>query len=73
MKKAEEDITDFDRNKSGSVYKGCRYHPYERQEQRSDRKQDKPALKNLSRTQRRKNRGKQQYSSRPAKGQQQYK
>ena len=73
VKKAEEDITDFDRNKSGSVYKGRRYHLYERQEQRSDRKQDKPAWKNLSRTQRRKNKGKQQYSSRPAKGQQQYK
>ena len=73
VKKAEEDITDFDRHKPGSVYKGRRYHPYERQDQRSDRKQDKPAWKNLSRTQRRKNKGKQQYSSRPAKGQQQYK
>ena len=73
VKKAEEDITDFDRNRSSSVYKSRRYHPYERQEQRSDRKQDKPAWKNLSRSSRRRNKGKQQYSSRPAKGQQQYK
>ena len=73
VKKAEEDITDFDRNRSSSVYKSRRYHPYERQEQRSDRKQDKPAWKNLSRSNCRRNKGKQQYSLRPAKGQQQYK
>ena len=73
VKKAEEDITSFDKGQSTSVYKGRRYHPYERQEPRSD-KQERPAWKNLSRTQRRKNnKGKQQYSSRPAKGQQQYK
>ena len=73
VKKAEDDITDFDRNRSSSVYKSRRYHPYERQEQRSDKKQDKPAWKNLARSHRRRNKGKQQYSSRPAKGQQQYK
>ena len=66
VKRAEEDITSFD--------KGRRYHPYERQDSRSDKQQDRPAWKNLSRTQRRKNnKGKQQYSSPPAKGQQQYK
>ena len=74
VKRAEEDITSFDKGRSASVYKGRRYHPYERQDSRSDKQQDRPAWKNLSRTQRRKNnKGKQQYSSRPAKGQQQYK
>ena len=73
VKKAEEDITSFDKGRSTSVHKGWRYHPYKRQEPRSD-KQERPAWKNLSRTQRRKNnKGKQQYSSLPAKGQQQYK
>ena len=71
--KCAEDIADFHKGRSGCVYKGCGYHPYERQEPRLDKKQDRPAWKNLSRTQRRKNKGKQQYSSRPAKGQQSYK
>ena len=72
--KAEEDITSFDKGRSTSVYKGRRYHPYERQDSRPDKHQERPPWKNLSRTQRRKNnKGKQQYSSRPAKGQQQYK
>ena len=74
VKRAEDDITSFDKGRSASVYKGRRYHPYERQDSRSEKFQDRPAWKNLSRTQRRKNnKGKQQYSSRPAKGQQQYK
>ena len=74
VKRAEEDITSFDKGRSTSVYKGRRYHPYERQDSRSDKQQGRPAWKNLSRTQRRKNnKGKQQYSSHPAKGQQQYK
>ena len=73
VKRAEEDIADFDKGRSGSVYKGRRYHPCERQEPRSDKKQDRPAWKNLSHTQHRKSKGKQQYSSRPAKGQQSYK
>ena len=51
---------------SASVYKGWRYHPYERQDSRSNKQQDRPAWKNLSRTQHRKNKGKQQYSWRPA-------
>ena len=57
VKRAEEDIADFDKGRSVSVYKGRRYHPYERQEPRSDKKQDRPAWKNLSRSQRRKNKG----------------
>ena len=74
VKRAEEDITSFDKGRSASVYKGRRYHPYERQDSRSDKHQDRPAWKNLSHTQRRKNnKAKQQYSSRPVKGQQQYK
>ena len=74
VKRAEDDITSFDKGRSASVYKGRRYHPYERQDSRSEKYQDRPAWKNLSRTQHRKNnKGKQQYSSRPAKGQQQYK
>ena len=72
VKRAEEDIAAYDKGQSSSVYKSRRYHPYERQGQTSDKKQDRPAWKNLSRSQRRRNKGKQQYS-RPAKGQQQYK
>ena len=41
VKQAEEDIAAFDRNRSGSVYKKGRYHPYERQDKKSDsKKQD---------------------------------
>ena len=70
VKRAEEDISGFDKGRSASVNKSRRYHPYERQESRSDKGRDRPAWKNLSRTQHRKIKGKQQYSSRPAKGQQ---
>ena len=73
VKRAEEDINAFDKERQGSVYKGRRYHPYERPEQKTEKKQDRPAWKNLSRSQRHRSRGKQQYSSRQAKGQQQYK
>ena len=72
VKRAEEDIAAFDKGRSSSVYKSRRYHPYERQGQASDKKQDRPAWKNLSCSQRRRSKGKQQYSQ-PAKGQQQYK
>ena len=50
LKQAEEDISNYDKGRSGSAYKkGC-YHPYERQESKSDtRKQDRPVWKNLSR------------------------
>ena len=47
VKRAEEDITSFDKGRSTSVYKGRRYHPYERQDSRSDKQQDRPAWKNL--------------------------
>ena len=74
IKQAEEDIAAFDRNRSGSVYKKGRYHPYERQDRKSDtKKQDRPAWKNISHGQHRRGKVKHQYSSRPAKGQQPYK
>ena len=71
VKQAEEDITAFDRNRSGSVYKKGRYHPYERQDKKSDNgKQDRPAWKNISsHGQHRRGKGRHQYSTRPAKGQ----
>ena len=37
VKRAEEDITSFDKGQSTSVYKGRRYHPYERQDSRSEK------------------------------------
>ena len=74
VKRAEEDIASFDKGRSGSSsYKSRRFHPYERHEPKSEKQQDRAAWKNLSRTQRRKQRKQSQYSSRPAKGQQQYK
>ena len=49
VKQAEEDIAAFDRNRSRSVYKKGRYHPYERQDKKSDsKKSDRPAWKNIS-------------------------
>ena len=46
LKQAEEDISNADKGQSGSVYKKGRYHPYERQESKSDnRRQDRPAWK----------------------------
>ena len=61
IKQAEEEISNFDRNWSGSAYKG-RYHPYERQDRKSDpKKQDRPAWKNLSHSQYRRGKGKHQY------------
>ena len=74
FKQAREDTAAFDRNRSGSVYKKGRYHPYERQDRKSDsKKQDRPAWKNISSHSQRRGKGKHQYSSRPAKGQQPYK
>ena len=71
VKQAEEDIAAFDRNRSGSVYRKGRYHPYERQDKKSDgAKQDRPAS---SHGQHRRGKGRHQYSTRPAKGQQPYK
>ena len=73
--KQAEDISNFDRNRSGSVYKKGRYHPYDRKDRKSDpKKQDRPAWKNISsHSQHKRGKGKHQYSSRPAKGQQPYK
>ena len=70
VKRVEEDITSFDKGRSSSVYKSRRYHPYERQDFKTDSHQERPDWKNLSHTQHRKQKGRQQYSSRPAKGQQ---
>ena len=74
IKQAEEDISSFDKGQSESVYKkGC-YHPCEHTDSKPDnKKQDRPAWKNLSRGHNRRSKGKHQYSSRPAKGQQPYK
>ena len=75
IKQAEEDIANFDKSRSRSVYKkGC-YHPYERSDKKTEsKKQDRPALKNLSsHGSHRRGKGKHQFSSRPAKGQQSYK
>ena len=74
LKQAEEDISNFDKGRSGSSYKKGRYHPYERQDTKSDtRKQDRPTWKNISRGHNKRSKSKHQYSSRPAKGQQPYK
>ena len=74
IKQEEEDTTSFDKGRLGSVYKKGRYHPYERPESKSDnRKQERPAWKNLSRGHNRRSKGKHQFSSRTAKGQQPYK
>ena len=78
VKRAGEDIADSEKGRSGSSYKGRRFHPYERQETKpqgqSAQPQELPAWKSLSRSQRRRLKGqKQQYSSHHAKGQQQRK
>ena len=43
IKWAEEDITSLDKGRSGSSYKGRRYHPYECQEPKSEKQQDRLA------------------------------
>ena len=74
LKQAEEDISNADKGRSGSLYKKGRYHPYERQDSKSDnRRQDRPVWKNIARGHNKRNKGKHLYSSRPAKGQQPYK
>ena len=74
LKQAEEDISASDQGRSVSTYKKKRFHPYERPETKPDNRQpDRPAWKNLSRGHNKRNKGKRQYSSRPAKGQQPYK
>ena len=77
LKQAEQDIANFEsKSQPPSGSKKGRFHPYERSDKRSDnRKQDRPAWKNLGyRGQSKRGRGKaSHYTSRPAKGQQSYK
>ena len=62
--KQAEDISNADKGRSGSVYKKGRYHLYERQEGKSDnRRQDRPAWKNISRGHNKRSKGKHQYPS----------
>ena len=78
IKRAEEEIAHFESKgqSSGTRGKG-RYHPYERPERKTDRKSsfqsDKPAWKNIGKTQCKRSRGKATHYSQPAKGQQSYK
>ena len=81
VKKAEEEIALYD-NKSHPTATTSRmknrYHPYERSDKKqecwSEGKQDRPAWKNINRRQFKRGRGKvSNFSSRPARGQQQYK
>ena len=72
--KQAEDLSNAGKCRSGSLYKKGRYQPYERQDSKSDnRRQDRLAWKNISRGHNKRNKGKHQYSSQPAKGQQPYK
>ena len=77
LKQAEQDIANFETKSQppSGAKKGC-FHPYERSDKRPDnRKQDRPAWKNLGyRGQSKRGKGKaSHYTSRPAKGQQSYK
>ena len=63
IKQAEEDITSYDKDWSGSVYKNSRYHRYERTESKPDnKKQERLAWKNLSRGHNRRSKGRHQFS-----------
>ena len=75
LKQAEEDIANFESKSHSQSGKKGRFHPYERQEKRSDyRKPDRPAWKNIGNKGQGKKKGKASfYSSRPAKGQQSFK
>ena len=82
IKKAEEEIALYDSKNhpapTTTARAKNRYHPYEKsdrkQEGRSEGKQDRPAWKNINRRQFKRGRGKaSSFSSRPARGQQQYK
>ena len=82
VKKAEEEIALYDSKShpapTTTARAKNRYHPYEKsdrkQEGRSEGKQDRPAWKNINRRQFKRGRGKaSSFSSRPARGQQQYK
>ena len=74
IKWAEEDTASYDKGRYGSMYKKGHYHPYEGPKKSDSRKQDKPSWKNISsHGQSRRGKGRSQYSSQPAKGQQSYK
>ena len=79
IKRAEEEISHFEsRGQSSSSRSKAWFHPYDRPDKKSDRRQDnkgdKPAWKSIGKGRYRKPRGKaSNYSSRPAKGQQPYK
>ena len=77
LKQAEQDVANFEtKSQPPSGTKKGRFHPYDRTDKRSDnRKQDRPAWKNLGyHGQSKRGRGKaSHYTSRPAKGQQSYK
>ena len=76
LKQAEQDIGNFESKGQIQSGKKSRFHPYERQDKRSDyRKSDCPTWKNIgNRGQSKKNKAKASYySSRPAKGQQSFK
>ena len=58
IKQAEEDISNFDKGRSESVYKKGRYHPYERTDSKpANKKQDTPAWKKLSHGHNRRSKG----------------
>ena len=49
IKQAEEDIANYDKGRSGSMYQKGQYYPYERSDKKSDnRKQDRRAWNNIS-------------------------
>ena len=76
LKQAEQDIANFESKGQTQSGKKGRFHPYERQDKRSDfRKPDCPAWKNIgNRGQHKKSKSKASYySSRPANCQQSYK
>ena len=81
IKRAEEEIAHYDSKSqpaASSSHSKARFHPYERhdqkQEGRSESKQERPAWKNISKRQFRKPKGRNSnFSSRSAKGQQPYK
>ena len=75
LKQAEQDIAHFESKGQVQSGKKGRFHPYERQDKRTDyKKSDRPAWKNIGNRGQKKSKGKASYySSRPAKGQQSYK
>ena len=74
LRQAEQDIATFKSKGQLHTGKKGRFHPYERPEKRGDnRKQERPAWKNIGQRGQGKKGKASYYSSRPAKGQQSYK